>query len=337
MKIAQLSINETFHASGVSAATANRFARKLGFDGYPQFRNEVINAFEEVLAPVERLRRRVSAGNTPSEIVASSIEEDMENLQTTLANLDMSRVTMLAERIVAARRVFVLGFDTSAALSTIFAYRLGAAGIDVRTNQNGGGRLATARELAQFGPEDIIVATAFPRYIRDTVEMARDAAARGLTVVAITDSQASPLTEFAEFSIYLPARRTISSTSDTAILCFLEALSAAVTALRPGSTEASEKCTEFTMHWMLSTTACGTMQEIGTVKRLRNRPIIGGRAYPPVTERGLPFWKNNSTKLPTKKLRKCGSRRSLPQRRTMQEEFRNWISPWSERISLPER
>lgn len=248
LKVARLSINETVHASGVSVATANRFARRLGYDGYPQFRAEVIAAFEDALLPVERLRRRISDGVDPREMIAASYQEDIDNLQNTMANLDMVRVEALARRMVSAQRVYILGFDNSAALGMLFAHRLIMAGIDARMAW--GGRLSVARDLGLCGPDDVVLAIAFPRYLRDTLELAREAAGRGLRVVAITDNQASPLARIAEGSIYLQARRTIGSTSDTAILCFLEALASLVSALRPGAAEASERFAGNALRWM---------------------------------------------------------------------------------------
>ena len=51
-RAATMTIDELAGAVGMSVATANRFARALGFDGYPQFRSELVRAFESALAPV---------------------------------------------------------------------------------------------------------------------------------------------------------------------------------------------------------------------------------------------------------------------------------------------
>ena len=97
MKIVQMSINETVDASGVSVATANRFARKLGFDGYSQFRSGLIRGFEPLLAPVERIKRTISVESPIHSVVAATIEEDVGNLQKTLRNLDPARATQAVE------------------------------------------------------------------------------------------------------------------------------------------------------------------------------------------------------------------------------------------------
>src|SRR5215472_16168015 len=53
---ATMRIDELADAVGASIATANRFARALGFSGYPAFREALVRGFEATIAPVERLR-----------------------------------------------------------------------------------------------------------------------------------------------------------------------------------------------------------------------------------------------------------------------------------------
>jgi hypothetical protein len=55
-RAATMHIDELANAVGASVATANRFARALGFDGYPALRAALVRGFEATLAPVERLR-----------------------------------------------------------------------------------------------------------------------------------------------------------------------------------------------------------------------------------------------------------------------------------------
>jgi DNA-binding MurR/RpiR family transcriptional regulator len=53
---ATMRIDELASAVGASVATANRFARALGFDGYPAFREALARGFEATIAPLERLQ-----------------------------------------------------------------------------------------------------------------------------------------------------------------------------------------------------------------------------------------------------------------------------------------
>jgi len=249
MQAAHLSINETVHASGVSVATANRFARKLGFDGYAQFRSELIRGFEPMLAPVERLKQTISEGSTVSDIITASLAEDIQNLRENELGLESGRFETAVDMIIKAERVYLLAFDNAAALGGIFAHRLATAGKSV--TESTGGKLSASRHLALYGPDDLVIVIAFPRYIRDTVEMAQAIHRRGLPILAITDTQASPIASLGTLTLYIQARRTIGSTSDTAILAVLEALAAAVSAHLPGAAEAGEHFADLAYPWLI--------------------------------------------------------------------------------------
>ena len=59
LQAATMPIDELAAAVGVSVATANRFARAIGLDGYPMLRAELVKGFEAMLAPIEKMRIRV--------------------------------------------------------------------------------------------------------------------------------------------------------------------------------------------------------------------------------------------------------------------------------------
>jgi DNA-binding MurR/RpiR family transcriptional regulator len=252
MKVAHMSINETVSASGVSVATANRFARSLGFEGYAQFRAEVIQGFESVFAPVEKLRTKLSENSTVRDVVVASIEEDIDNLTQTIRNLDGLASERAVEMLLKAENIFLLAFDNAAALANIFAHRLELAGMQVRMIDNGGGTLSAARNLSRFTKNDLVVSIAFPRYMRDTVELSRTVQRRGIPILAITDQQTSPLASLGTLTLYVRASRSFSSTSDTAILALLEALAAGVASRSAGATSAAEKFADFAYPWLIA-------------------------------------------------------------------------------------
>jgi DNA-binding MurR/RpiR family transcriptional regulator len=56
LRAATMRVEERAAAVNALVVTANRFARALGFDGYPALRAALVRGFEATLAPVERLR-----------------------------------------------------------------------------------------------------------------------------------------------------------------------------------------------------------------------------------------------------------------------------------------
>lgn len=249
MKVAGLSINDTVQITGVSVASANRFARALGFEGYAGFRAELLRGMAPALEPVEKLRRKLSEESTTPEVVAASLMEDIGNLQGSLGNLDAARAEQAVEMIAAAKRIFILGFDNAAGLALIMAHRLQSIGCDVRALESGGGSLSAARYLSRLGAEDLVISIAFPRYLRDTVSMTRIAHQQDIPILVVTDSQTSPLAKLGKVVVYAHARRSFASTSDAAVLAVLEALVAGVANRKPDAAAAAQRLADVGFYW----------------------------------------------------------------------------------------
>jgi DNA-binding MurR/RpiR family transcriptional regulator len=227
-RAATMTIDELAQAVGMSVATANRFARTLGFDGYPQFRAELVKAFESTLAPVEKLRSELEREASSSEIFTASLEEDLDNIHGTKRQLSEDACERAVDMILGAPRVFILGFSTSAYLGSIMAHRLDPCCPIVQTIANDAGPSQAARRLFKLTREDLVIVISFPRYSKFTVELLSLARERHATVLAITDSPSSPLAPMADLVLYAKSERRLSATSEAAALSLIEALCGAV-------------------------------------------------------------------------------------------------------------
>lgn len=249
MLICSESITRVAEVAGVSVASANRLARALGYDSYAEFRRELAQDVTPLQNPVDNLRRHVSVGGPVSAAMQASLQEDITNLEESIRSIDPGRCAQAASLISGARQVMMVGFDNAAALGALFAHRLAGLGCDTRLPDYGGGALTVSRQIAQLGPQDLVVAIAFPRYLRDTVTMAKFAHERGVPVLAITDGPMSPLADLSRVALYTLARRSFSITSDAAILAMLEALAAGVARVKPGAVEAAQRIADLGDFW----------------------------------------------------------------------------------------
>ena len=98
---------------------------------------------------------------------------------------------------------------------------------------------------------DLLIAIAFPRYVDDTIELARLAAGHGVRVVALTDSAASPLAQVADLVLTIRTERRLAANCDTAVLAVIEALCDAVAHRAKRSVEAASGLTEFVLPWLV--------------------------------------------------------------------------------------
>ena len=83
-------------------------------------------------------------------------------------------------------------------------------------------------QILRIGPGDVIIGISFPRYSRRTVKAMQYARSRGATVVAITDSQVSPLAPISDHT--LMAKSDMASFVDSLVapLSLVNALIVAV-------------------------------------------------------------------------------------------------------------
>jgi DNA-binding MurR/RpiR family transcriptional regulator len=251
-RAATMRIDELADAVGASVATANRFARTLGFTGYPAFREALVRGFEATIAPVERLRSALETPASAAEVFDASLAQAASNLQLAQTSIDGNKAQAMVDAILCARRVFVLGYGASAFLAGLMEHGLTPYCANVQSLALMGGPSHAARRLFTASKDDVLVAIAFPRYVDDTITLARQAREHGVHVLALTDSAASPLAHVADLVLAVRAERRLAANCDTAVLAVIEALCDAVAHRAKRSVEAAAGLTEFVLPWLVT-------------------------------------------------------------------------------------
>jgi DNA-binding MurR/RpiR family transcriptional regulator len=224
---AALSIEDLAAASHVSTATLSRFARLLGFGGFPELRAALADTLQSVLRPVEKLRGALvrAEGAAP---MREGLEDTLANLRGTAEGLEPAAIGRIVSLLAEARCVYVMGFGLSAHLAGFLALGLQPFCQQIINVVEYGGTENAAGRLMNLGPGDALIAISFPRYAADVVHLARYAADQGATIVAITDSAASPLMPLASETLIAQATHPVLSSSNVAALLVIEALVAAL-------------------------------------------------------------------------------------------------------------
>lgn len=210
-------------AADASPAAVNRLANTLGYQGFTALRAELTQTLQAAVSPVDKLRGQIEHDQGQGVTLARLLAVAADNLAATAARCEEVAIGALADRLVAARKVFVLGFGNSTYLAGWAAANL-APYCDAIVASAEGGNENAAYKLAMLRPGDVVLAISLPRYSRDTVQLARFAADQGAHVVAVTDSPASPLAAIAHESWYVEAAHPLLSASGTAVLGWIEGL-----------------------------------------------------------------------------------------------------------------
>ncbi len=216
----------------VSESTVVRFAVELGFEGYPEMRRALQEMIRNRLTSVQRIevaKTVIGSGDTLTAILNS----DMENILRTQNEVDRDSFSRAVEALLGAKKIYVLGTRTSAALSMFMGFYFNLLFENVKVlNENTAGEVF--EQIMRIGPGDVFVGISYPRYSKRTVKAVRFAKERGATVLALTDAATSPIAEGAD--VCLLARSDMVSFVDSLVapLSLINALIVEVSERKPG-------------------------------------------------------------------------------------------------------
>jgi DNA-binding MurR/RpiR family transcriptional regulator len=221
-KAAFFSASQLAQAAGVSQPTVVRFCQSLGFRGYPDFMEILQKLVRHELTTIDRFHMSLDSPSRPVHEAESLLLKEIQNLKKLAENFPGSSFRNAVTELVKSRGVFVVGMRGSAALAQYFAYFLRKVKRPVHLLCMGGTQEYDL--LMEMGRDDVAVVLAFPRYPRETVEMARMLRRKGRRIIAITDSKASPLEALADIKLILPISFSTLFDSYAVPLCVLNML-----------------------------------------------------------------------------------------------------------------
>jgi len=250
LQAATMPIDELAGAVGVSIATANRFARAIGLEGYPMLRAELVKGFEAMLAPIEKMRIKLEKPTSIQEVFAAALEESQRNIAATRDALDPAACGQAVQALLGARRIYLAGYGASGWLAGLLQRGLDAYCDNVHLLAGVGGASYGARLLPRMGEGDVLVAISYPRYLTDTVLLAQGAFERGVKVLALTDGPHAPILPFAHVCLFAQTENQYAANSESSALALIEALTSAVAHQSKESVMTAARMTEAVLPWL---------------------------------------------------------------------------------------
>lgn len=184
-----LSVRALAKKLGSDPATIIRIVHGVGFANYKQFQRHVHELSLAYATSLDTMPQSESSGG-PDAQARDSVFRDLKNLQGLKNALDPARLSTLAKKIYAARRVVILGGDLATVLVDYLGYQLNLLGLPISLATSAGAATHIVRSLTR---QDVVVSITFRRGLRYTVEGTQQARLRGAYCVGITDTYLSPL------------------------------------------------------------------------------------------------------------------------------------------------
>lgn len=182
-------------AVGVSESTVVRFASNIGFDGYPELQKYLQEAVKSHLTSVQRMDVAASRYGS-DDFIDRAFMTDIEMIKQTRDGISREAFSKSAEAINKAKKIYILGVRSSAALASFAAFYLrflyeNVVLVDTSASSE------LFEQMFRIGSEDVCIAISFPRYSSQTVKALSFAKSRGATIISITDGEMSPIAPYA--------------------------------------------------------------------------------------------------------------------------------------------
>lgn len=200
----------------VPAATITRFAKELGFTGFPDlqavFRQRVLGpgpSYSERLSNVTarpQLNDLTEADfEHPEKVFEGLTSAAISSLVRIDRNLDRGELEAVVDTIVGAEAVHIVAARGAFGIGAYSFYGLANIGKRAHLVDNQG--TMRAEQIAAVGPRDVVLAITFDDYTPETVEIARDVVAQGVPLLAITDNELSPVVPLAHHALFVKEAR----------------------------------------------------------------------------------------------------------------------------------
>ncbi len=186
------SIEELALRIGVSESTLFRFVRKIGYEGYQQFR---IALATETMPPDARFYDAPVASADGETALSVVFRTAIAALEQTLKGLDGDSLDRAAELVIGARSVLFLGLGGSGLVARDAYHKLVRAGIRGSAPEDFHLQLMAA---SQAGSADIALLVSHTGANKDALALADELRRSGSPIIAITTYRRSPLAKLAD-------------------------------------------------------------------------------------------------------------------------------------------
>lgn len=212
---------ELARLSGVSKATVSRLFKRLGYANYRDVREE-LRTLRQSGMPLAESRDAVQ-GNT---LLARHYKQEMANLTHWINRIEPTQFGALIDAMMHARQVAILGLRNSYPVALHLRQQLVQIRSQVTLLAQPGQTLA--EEVADLGPQDLVVAVAFRRRPRVILPLLAQLQARQVPVLLIAEPQANNVLPLATWSLCTPLDSVSAFDSYSAAMSLVGLLSNAL-------------------------------------------------------------------------------------------------------------
>jgi DNA-binding MurR/RpiR family transcriptional regulator len=228
MRSATMNIDEIATATGASTAAVNRLAHAIELAGFTGLLAALVENLLALISPTDKVRHELQQRPNRAFALELQVRVIKGNMDATIAANADTTFSAMTTTLINANRVYTLGFGSCHHLAGLAACSFLPVCQQAQVISTEGGSEAAACRLAGIGQQDVLFVVSLPPYSDQVLALARYAQVRKASVLAITDSPASPLARFASQTLYAPSNHPVLGECHASAMGVIEALASAM-------------------------------------------------------------------------------------------------------------
>ena len=180
-ELASYTASELARLANVSNATVSRFVQRLGYMNYDEARRHV----RSEQASGAAVYQVVSSSDSPEQVLNTHLRQIYANIDRSFAAISLQEIDDVAEAMLAARRLWIIGFRTSQSFATYLQWQVvQIIGNSVSLPYAG---QTMAEHVASIEKGDCVIAFGLRRQVRGFPILLEQIIRTGARIARITD------------------------------------------------------------------------------------------------------------------------------------------------------
>ena len=143
------------------------------------------------LTTVQRVEMADEDYSDDTTILTKVLKSDIDNIRGTLEEIDAEAFKHASEKILKARKIYILGMRSSYVIAQYLGFYLDFILDNVHVIRMDMGD--AFEQIVRIDENDVVIAFSFPRYSKKSYQVVDYAKSRGAHIISITDSYFAPV------------------------------------------------------------------------------------------------------------------------------------------------
>jgi len=191
--VGSMGVIEFAAAAGCSEATAVRLAKRLGYSGYAELKEDFANSQPHL--PYNN----ISLDDNLSQVLTKVFSNSIQALNDTLSTIDPAEFEKAVKLLVSANRIAFFGLGNAFAIAREAYQQFLRIGTQVYTAEDPDLQLLIIS--TQLGANDVIVAISYSGESKPIIKLCEHAKTCGIKVIGITNFPLSSLAKLADVKL----------------------------------------------------------------------------------------------------------------------------------------